>query len=200
MKYKLIIPICLFVLTACVNTHKDLFVSQVDINTLKEMLTNQKCHNKAVFIFDPGCPTCLFYLRNEYPVMQTKFLDSIDYVFVSIETIDFEKYKEFFHSIGIKSGCLLSLHENNPDYLQPDGKINMSKTMQYVFSNKENMYIKGFPVSAMANKENRLKLEHYLTEDSTFVIRPKPWHKLDTLSLDKIDFDKIDDRNTKKMD
>jgi len=191
MKYKIIILIFFFVLTACVNTHKNLFVSEVNIETLKEMLVNQKCHNKAIFIFDPGCPTCMFYLQNEYPIMQRNFLDSIDYIFISVESIEFEKYKDFFYSIGIKAGRLLYWHEHNPDYLQQNGKINMSKAMQYLFSNKEDMYVRGFPISAITNKENRLKLEYYLAVDSTLVIRPQPWHKLYLSNLNEIDFNKI---------
>ena len=164
--------------------------------TLKKILENQKCHNKAIFIFNPSCPTCMFYLQNEYPIMQNNFLDSIDYVFISIDTIDFEKYKKFFHAIGINAGHLLVLLEKNPNYLQETGEINMSKAMQYLFSNEVNVHIKGFPASAMTNKENKVKLEYYLMEDGTFIIQPQPWHRLDSLSLNEIDFNKID--NCKK--
>ena len=192
MKYKLSILIFFLVLSACVNTHKDLFVSEVNIEILKEMLVNQKCHNKAIFIFDPACPTCMFYLRNEYPVMQSKYLDTIDYIFISVDTIQLERYKDFFHTIGIKAGRLLSLRENNPEYLQLDGKINISKVMQYLFPNEVFIYIKGFPASAMVNKENKLKLEYYLMDDSTVIIQPQPWHRLYLSNLDEIDFNKID--------
>jgi len=195
MKYKLFILIFCIILSSCVNTHKKIFVSEVNIETLKEMLENQKCHHKAIFIFDPNCPTCMFYLQNEYPVMQNKFSDSIDYVFISVDCIEFEKYKDFFHSIGIKAGRLLCLRENNSDYLQQNGKINISKAMQYLFPNEVDMYIKGFPISAMTNKENKLKLEYYLLDDSTLIIQPQPWHRLDSLSLGKIDFNKIDNFN-----
>jgi len=192
MKNQLLILIFFFLLTACVDTHKDLFVSEVNIEILKKMLANQKCHHKAIFIFDPACPTCKFYLQNEYSVMQNKFLDSVDYVFISVVTIDFEKYKKFFQAIGIKAGHLFCLREENFEYLQPNGKINMSKVIQYMFSNEENIYIKGFPVSAMVNKENNLKLECYLMDDSISIIQPQPWHRLDSLYLNEIDFNKID--------
>jgi hypothetical protein len=189
---KLLILTSFFVLVTCVNTHKDLFVLEVNIETLKEMLVNQKCHNKAIFIFDPGCPTCMFYLRDEYPIMKNKYLDSIDYIFISVDTIQVERYIKFFNSIGIKAGHLFTLQENNSKYLQLDGKINISKVIQHLFPNEVDMYIKGFPVSAMANKANKLKLEYYLMDDSTFIIQPQPWHRLDSLSLGKIDFNKID--------
>jgi hypothetical protein len=48
----------------------------------------------------------------------------------------------------------------------------------------------------MTNKENKLKLEYFLMGDSTFIIQPQPWHSLDSLSLNEIDFNKID--NCKK--
>jgi hypothetical protein len=192
MKYKLLILISFFVLTACVNTHKDIFVSDVTIENLKKILVNQTCHNKAIFIFDSACPTCMLYLRKEYVSMQNKFLDSIDYVFISIDTIQSEKYKKGFHTIGIKAGCLFLLHEYNPDYLQANGKVNISKIIQYLFSNEENTYIIGFPISAMVNKENKLKLEYYHMDDSNTIIRPQPWHRLYLSNLSEMDFNVID--------
>ncbi len=195
MKYKFLILIFFFVLVACVNTHKEIFISEINMEDLKKILTNQTCHNKAIFIFDPACPTCMFYLRNEYTVMQNIFLDSVDYVFISIDTIQLEQCKKLFNSIGIKAGYLLSLHENNPDYLQGNGKVNISKVIQYIFSNEEEIYIRGLPVSAMANKENKLKLEYYLMDDNTFIIRPQPWHKLYLSNLSEIDFNIIDNCN-----
>jgi hypothetical protein len=192
MKYKLLIFIFLLLFFSCVDTHKKLFVAEVSIKELKQMLTNQTCHNKAIFIFDPACPTCMFYLQNEYPIMQNRFQDSIDYVFISMDVIPLEKYKQFFHSIGINAGHLLFLREKNIAYWQENGKFNMSKIVQYWFSNKESIYIKGFPVSAMTNKENKLQLEYFLMDDSTSIIQPRPWHRLDSLSLDKIDFNTIE--------
>ena len=191
MKYKLLILVCFFVMVSCVDTHKDIFVSEVNIEDLGKILTKQKCRNKAIFIFDPACPTCMFYLRNEYPIMQNKFLDSIDYVFISVDTIPLEKYKEYFQKIGIKTGHLLSLRKSNQNDFQTKEKI-ISEAMQYLFFNKEDIHIKGFPVSAMANKENRLKLEYYRMNDSTLIIQPQPWHRLDSFSLDRIDFNVID--------
>ena len=191
MKYKLLILVCFFVMVSCVDTHKDIFVSGVNIEDLSKILTKQKCHNKAIFIFDPGCPTCIFYLQNEFPVMQKQFLDSVDYVFIAMDTIPFEKYKEFFHSIGIKTGHLLSLRKDNQNDSQTKEKI-LSEAMQYLFSNKEDIHIKGFPISAIANKENRLKLEYFRLNDSTLIIQPQPWHRLDSLSLEEIDFNTID--------
>ena len=103
-----------------------------------------------------------------------------------------KRYKKFFHTIGIKAGHLFALRENNPEYLQLNGEINISKAMQHLFLNGENVYVKGFPASAMVNKENKLKLECYLMNDSTSIIQPQPWHRLDSLSLNEIDFNKID--------
>ena len=192
MKHKILILNFFFVLTACVDTHKEIFVSEVNLDDLKKMLISQTCHNKSIFIFDPGCPICMFYLRNEYPVMQNKFLDSIDYVFISVDTISFEKYKFFFRAIGVKAGRLLILREKNPAYLQETGKINISKAIQYLFSNEVNIQIKGFPISAMTNKENKLKLEYFLMEDSTFIIQPQPWHRLYLSNLNEINFNVVD--------
>jgi hypothetical protein len=194
----LLILLFFFVLLACIDTHKELFISEVNTETLKRMLTNQKCHNKAIFIFDPACPTCIFYLRNEYPVMQRKFLDSIDYVFISTDTIPLEKYKQFFQSIGIKKGHLLSLHKNDSDYLQTNEKI-ISRAIQYLFLNKEDIYIRGFPISAMVNKENKVKLEYYVMDDSNAIIRPQPWHRLYLSNLSEIDFNVIDSCNSRKI-
>jgi len=193
MRYAFLILV--FLLISCVDVHKKIFVADVNVEGLKMMLTNQICHNKAIFIFDPDCPTCMFYLRNEYPIMQNKYLDSIDYIFISVGTIQLERYKDFFNTIGIKSGRLFSLRENDSNYLQPNGKINISKVVQYLFSNKENMYIRGFPASAMTNKENKLKLEYYLMDDSTVIIQPQPWHRLYSSNLDEIDFNIINNYN-----
>jgi len=193
MKDKLLILIFLFVLGACVNKHKELRVSEVNIETLNKVLKNRKCHNKAIFIFNPACPTCMSYLQEEYPIMQNKFKDSIDYIYISIDTIPLEEYKQFFHSIGIKTGDLFSLCENNPNYLLSNGKINFTKITQYLFSNKESISIRGFPISAMVNKENKLKLEYYLLDDRySMIIRPQPWHKLYLSNLDEIDFNVIE--------
>ena len=134
----------------------------------------------------------MFYLQKEYPIMQNNFLDSIDYVFISTDTIPFENYKKFFHSIGITRGHLLSLHKNHQDYLQTNEEV-ISEAIQYIFSNEENIQTHGFPISAIANKENKLKLEYYRKNDSTTILRPKPWHNFYSLSLNEIDFDKIDD-------
>jgi hypothetical protein len=193
LKHTLLILIFFFVLAGCVDTHKNIFISGVKVVDLKRIVSNQTCHHKAIFIFDPTCPVCMFYLHNEYPVMQSRFSDSIDYIFISADTISFEKYKKFFQTIGIKTGRLLSLQDNNPDYLQENGKINIQKVMQYLFPNEDNMYIPGFPVSAMANKENKLKLECYVMDDSNAIIRPQPWHKLYLSNLSQIDFNIIDD-------
>ena len=192
MRYKIVIIILFFITTACVDTHKELFVSKVNIENLREMLTRQKCHNKAIFIFDPACPTCIYYLTNEFPLIHNKFLDSLDYVFISTDTIPFEKYKKFFYSIGITRGHLLSLHKNKQDYLQANEKI-ISKVIQCVFSNTEEIHVQGFPISAIANKDNKLKLEYYCIEDSSIIIRPKPWHEFYVSSLNEIDFDTIED-------
>ena len=195
VNHKFLILFSCFVLTACVNTHKDMFVAKVSVESLKKMLTNQTCHNKAIFIFDPACPTCMFYLQNEYSVMQDKFLDSVDYVFISASTISLEKYRDFFHTIGIKTGYLFSLQESNLDFLQGNEKIDILKTIKYLFPNKEDINIIGYPISAMANKENRLKLEYYMMKDSSVIIRPQPWHKLYLSNLNEIDFYAIDSIN-----
>ena len=191
MKYKLLLLVSFFVFNACIDTHKDIFVSEVTIEKLKEILIKQKCHNKAIFIFDPRCPTCMFYLRNEYPIMRNKFLDSIDYVFISVDTIDFEVYKKFFQTIGIKNGYLFSLQKKNIDNFHTNEKI-ISEAMQYLFANKENIYTIGFPISAMANKENKLKLTYCCIDDSTTVIMPQPWHYLCLSNLNEINFNIID--------
>ncbi|MDR0603863.1 MAG: hypothetical protein LBG80_06125 [Bacteroidales bacterium] len=47
----------------------------------------------------------------------------------------------------------------------------------------------------MADKENRMKLECFLMDDSTSIIRPKPWHNLCESNLSEIDFNKIDKCN-----
>ena len=195
MKYKLFILIFSFILTTCVNTHKDIFVSEVNVEDLKRRLTNHACHNKAIFIFDPGCPRCMLYLQNEYIIMQDKFSDSIDYMFISTHPISFEQYKDFFYRIGIYTGHLFSLNEKDSEYLQKNGEIDILKIMKYLFSNEEDMSIIGYPISAIANKENKLKLEYYNINDSVSIIRPQPWHRLYLSNLDEINFDKIDDYN-----
>ena len=192
MKCKLLIFLFLCIFVSCVDTHKKLFVSETNIENLKNTLTKQKCHNKAIFIFDPSCPTCILYLQKEYPAIQNKFSNSIDYVFIATDMIPFENYKKFFHSIGITRGHLFSLHKNDQDYLLTNEEI-ISNVIQNVFSNAEDIYIQGFPVTAIANKENKLKLEYYRINDSTTIIRPKPWHNFYSLNLNEIDFDKIDD-------
>lgn len=56
-----------------------------------------------------------------------------------------------------------------------------------------NVYIPGFPTSAMANQENILKLEYYrMYDSSSIIIRPRPWHKLYLSNLNEIDFNVID--------
>jgi hypothetical protein len=196
MKYKLLTLIFFIIVTACVDTHKEIVVSEVSIETLKKMLINNKCHNKAIFIFNPDCSTCMFYLKEEYSIMQSKFLDSIDYIFISVDTIPLKEYKDFFRTIGIKNGHLFSLCESNPDYLLSNRRINFTNITKYLFSNEENVRILGFPVSAMANKENKIKLEYYLMSDrSSIIIRPQPWHRLYLSSLYEIDFNIIDNFN-----
>ncbi len=192
MKYQYFILIISAVLTSCVDTHKDIFTSEVSVESLKTILENQTCHNKAVFIFDPACPTCMFYLQDEYPIMQERFLDSIDYIFIAVDTIPLDQYKIFFHAIGIKTGHLLSLQEKNPVYLQSNGNIDISTIIKYLFTNGEDMRIIGFPLSALASKANRLKLEYHFMNDSVSIIRPKPWHKLYSPGLNEIDFSAID--------
>jgi len=194
MKYKILNLTLFFVLSACIDdTHNEIIVSEVNIETLKKVLIKQKCHNKAIFIFNPACSTCMYYLEEEYPIMRNKFLDSIDYVFISVDTIPLEKYKSFFHNIGIKAGQLFVLCEDNPAYLYINEKIDISKVMQYLFSN-ERIYIQGFPVSTMVNRENKIKLEYYpKSNSSSIIIRPQPWHRLYMSNLCEIDFDVIDD-------
>ena len=192
---KLFTLIFLLTFVACISSHKELLTAEINIETLKRVLSNQKSHDKAIFIFDPGCSVCMFNLRNEYPIMQNKFSNSLDYIFISIDTIPLEEYKFFFNSIGITVGKLFSINENNPDYLLPSGKVDFLKAVQYLFSTEENVCVWGFPISAMANKDNKLKLEYYLMGDSSIIIRPQPWYKLYSSSLDKIDFNVIDSCN-----
>jgi hypothetical protein len=189
---KLFTLIFFFIFVACISSHKELSTSEVDIETLRKILINQKCHNKAIFIFDPGCSVCMFNLHNEYPVMQNKFSNSLDYVFISVDTIPLEEYKLFFNAIGIKVGHLFSINENNPDYLLPSGKVNFLKMVQYLFSTEKDVCVWGFPISAIANKNNNLKLEYYLMGDSSIIIRPQPWYRLNLSNLDEIDFSIID--------
>jgi len=65
--------------------------------------------------------------------------------------------------------------------------------MQYLFSNND-IYTSGYPIPAMANKENKLKLEAYRMNDSTTIILLQTWHTLYLSNLSEIDFEKIDNR------
>jgi hypothetical protein len=195
MKYRILFLILSFILNACVDTHKDMFVSKVRISDLKGKLIKQKCHNQAIFIFDPSCPICMHYLSEQYLLMQDKFLDSIDYIFISTDTLHHVDYKKYFSTIGVKAGSLFFIDENNFSYLKIDEKIKILKEILFIFSNKDNIVIQGFPISLMADKDNRIKLECFSVDDTTSIIRPKPWHELCELNISEIDFNEIDNCN-----
>jgi hypothetical protein len=166
----------------------------VTVDQIKKNIDNDNKNYKALYFFDPACGACRIYLSNIYKEMLIKYKDSLSFYFI-VGNLKYKKHsKSFLRNLGVKQGLLIYLKDSTGEYINDKKYVKISNTINYIFSPKHPIITIGFPVSAIADKNNHLKIEKvkYLNEVN-INYRPVPWHKFTDIDFNSIDFIKIED-------